>query len=168
MITSNFFRMVFVVAVVLLILYDIATNPSLSIGMKAVFAAGILIIQVNNFFRIQYRLSERHKVLFSVSMVVNIIAIAIFMVLIDSPALGIFYIFPIVEMALSGRSIHKGLMFFHAFVYFAAMYVSKADVQNSLLAYFATLLLVFLFREISLERARGRYQMLNWQRQMPN
>lgn len=141
---------------VILILFEIVTSTSHSIGMKTVFVAGILMMQANDFLRIHYRLLERHRALYMISMVVNIAAIAVYMVLFDSPATGIYYIFPIVEMFLSGRSVHIGIMVFHVIVYLAAMYVAKADVQNSLMTYFATLLLVFLFRGISLEREKGQ------------
>ncbi|WML49518.1 hypothetical protein RCG23_05890 [Neobacillus sp. PS3-34] len=142
---------------VILILFEIVTSTSHSIGMKTVFVAGILMMQANDFLRIHYRLLERHRALYMISMVVNIAAIAVYMVLFDSPATGIYYIFPIVEMFLSSRSVHIGIMVFHVIVYLAAMYVAKADVQNSLMTYSATLLLVFLFRGISLEREKADF-----------
>lgn len=156
MLNSKSIGMALKTVLVILILFEILTSPSLSLGMKAVCMAGILMMQVNDFLRNHYRLSERHRALYTISMVVNIAAIAVYMVLFDSPATGVYYIFPIVEMFLFGKSINKGIMSFHVFAYLAAMYVSKADVQESLLAYFATLLLLYLFRGISLERAKGQ------------
>jgi signal transduction histidine kinase len=156
MLNSKSIRMALKTVFIILILYEIVTSSSLSVGMKAVCIAGILMMQANDYFRIHYRLSELHRALYTVSMVVNIAAIAVYMVLFDSAATGIYYIYPIVEMFLAGRSIDKGIMGFHVIVYLAAMYVSKADVQNSLIAYFAILLLVYLFRGISLERAKGQ------------
>jgi signal transduction histidine kinase len=158
MLNSKFMKMVWALKVVIvsIILFEIVTHPSLSVGMKAVCIAGIVLMQVNDIIRYHYRLSERHRLLYIVSMVINIAAIAVYMVLFDSAATGMYYIFPIVEMFLSGRSVHKGIMVFHVIVYLAAMYVSKADVQNSLMSYFATLLLVYLFRGISLEREKGQ------------
>ncbi|HLO11719.1 MAG TPA: sensor histidine kinase [Pseudoneobacillus sp.] len=141
---------------VILILFEIVTSTSLAIGMKTVWIAGILMMQANDFLRVHFSVLERHRALYMISMVVNIAAIAVYMVLFDSAATGIYYIFPIVEMFLSGRSVQKGIMVFHVMVYLAAMYVAKADVQNSLMTYFATLLLVYLFRGISLERAKGQ------------
>jgi signal transduction histidine kinase len=149
----------FKAVIVFLILYEIVTRESLSAKMKAIFIAGILLMQANDFFRNQYRLSERHRVLYTVSMVVNIAAIGVYMVLFDSVATSIYYVFPIVEIFLSGRSILNGTVAIHFLVYLAAMYVSKADVQNSLMSYFAMLLLVYLFRGISLEKEKG--QLLN-------
>ncbi|MEH7883395.1 sensor histidine kinase [Bacillus sp. JJ1609] len=159
MLNSKSIRIAFKMLVVSLILYEILTNSSLSVAMRAIFIAGIVMLQANDFLRIHFRLSERHRALYTVSMVVNISAIAVCMVLLDSAATGLYYIFPIVEMFLSGRSIDKGIMLLHGIVYLAAMYVAKADVQNSLLSYFATLLLIYLFRGISLER--GKSQLLH-------
>jgi signal transduction histidine kinase len=156
MLNSKSIGMALKTVLVILILIEIVTNTSLSIGMKTVCIAGILMMQVNDFLRNHYRLSERYRALYTLSMVVNIAAISVYMVLFDSPATGIYYIFPIVEMLLSGRSVHKEIMVFHVIVYLVAMYVAKADVQNSLMTYFATLLLVYLFRGISLEREKGQ------------
>lgn len=157
MLNSKSMKMVWALkaVVVFLILFEIVAHPSLSAGMKAVFIAGILLMQTNDFFRKHYRLSDRHRVLYTVSMVVNIAAIGVYMVLFDSVATGIYYVFPIAEIFLSGRSIQTEIVAFHVFVYLAAMYVSKADVQSSMMPYFATLLLVYLFRGISLEREKG-------------
>lgn len=161
MINSRSRKMVwaFKVVIVFLILYEIVTRSGLSIGIKSVCIAGILLMQANDFFRSQYRLSECHRVLYTILMVVNIAAIGVYILMFDSVATSIYYVFPIVEVFLSDRSIPVGIVVFHAFVYLTGMYVSKADVPNSLLSYFAMLLLVYLFRGISLEREKG--QLLN-------
>lgn len=140
--------------IVFYILFGILTSLDLSIGMKAVSIVGILLMQGNDFARMQYRLSERHRVLYILSMVINIAAIGIYMVLFDSVATGIYYVFPIAEIFLSRRSIQTGIVVFHVLVYLASMYALNADVQDSLMTYFATLLLVYLFRGIGLEREK--------------
>lgn len=156
MLNSKTIRVIFKTVLVILILNDILTSDALSLGMKAVYIAGIMMLQANDFFRIHYHLVEGNRVLYTISMVLNIAGIAVYMVMFDSPATGVYYIFPIVEMFLFGRFIDKGIIAFHMIVYLAGMVITKADVQSSLLAYFATLLLVYLFRGISLEKAKGQ------------
>lgn len=161
MLTGKSKKMVwaFQAVIVLSILSEILTSGSLSTGIKAVCITGILLMQVNDFFRKNYRHSERHQVLFIISMVVNIVGIAVLMVMFGGAATGVYYIFPLVEIFLSGKSLLKGIVIFHVLVFLAGVLISKADVQTSLISYFALLLLVFLFRGLNLEREKG--QILN-------
>jgi signal transduction histidine kinase len=149
----------FKAVIVLSILYEIVNQESLSAEMKAVWITGILLIQANDFFRTYFHLLERYRILYTASMVVNIAVIGIYMVLFDSTVTGIYYVFPLVEIFLSGQSLQKGIVAFHVLVYLAGMVMAKADVQQSLIPYMAMLLLVYLFRAISLEREKG--QLLN-------
>lgn len=146
----------FKAVIVCLILYEIVTQESVSVGMKAVFIAGILLMQVNDYVRKQVRLLERHCVWYYVSMIVNVAAIGVYMVLFDSAATSIYYVFPIVEVFLISRAIQTGIVMIHVIVYLAGMYVAKADVQQSLISYFGMLLLVYLFRGIGLEREKSQ------------
>ncbi|MGG1397959.1 sensor histidine kinase [Bacillus salipaludis] len=146
----------FKAVIVLSILYEIVTSESLSIEMKAVWVTVILLLQANDFFRNRYRLLERYPILYKVPLVVNIAVIGIFMVLFDSPLTGIYYVFPLAEIFLSSQSLQKGIIAFHVIVFFTGMVIVKADVQTSLIPYLAMLLLVYLFRAISLEREKGQ------------
>ncbi len=144
----------FKVVISFLILYEIVAREGFSTEMKAVWITGILLLQANDFFRNHYRLWECYRILYTVSMVVNIAVIGIYMVLFDSPATGIYYVFPLVEVFLTGRSIQTGIVAVHVVVYLAGMVMAKADVQEALIPYMAMLLLVYLFRAISLEREK--------------
>ncbi|OIK04287.1 hypothetical protein BIV60_27920 [Bacillus sp. MUM 116] len=158
MINSKSKKMVwtFKAVMVFLILYEIINLESFSLGIKALWMAGLLLMQANDFFRNHYRLLERNRILYTVSMVVNIVVIGIYMVLFDSPATGIYYTFPLVEIFLTARSVQTGIVVFHGLVFWAGIVLAEADVQNSLLSYFAMLLLVYLFRAMSLEREKGQ------------
>jgi signal transduction histidine kinase len=145
--------------IVTIILYEIVVQSSLSSGMKAFCIAGIVLMQINDVIRYRKRLSRRHRLLYMISMVINIAAIGVYMELFNSVAASIYYTFPIVEIFLIGRRIQIGIVAFHVLVYLTAVYVSKTDVQNAVISYLATLLVVYLFREISLEREKG--QLLN-------
>jgi signal transduction histidine kinase len=145
--------------VVLLILYDILIHTHTPAGMKAVFVTGILLMQANDLCRVKYRLAEHHRALYTVSMIVNIAAIGIYMVMFDSVAASVYYVFPIAEVFLASRTLPLGIVAFHAFVYLAGVYATKTNVENSLLSYLGMLLLVYLFRGIGLERQKS--QLLN-------
>ncbi|HEY2421321.1 MAG TPA: sensor histidine kinase [Neobacillus sp.] len=147
------------VVIVSIIMYEIVTDHRISAGMKAVCIVAILLMQVNDVIRSHYRLAERHRLLFIFSMVINIAAIGVYMEQFNSVATSIYFIYPLVEIFLIGRKIQTGIVVFHVFVYLAAVYVSKTDIQNAIISYLATLLLVYLFRGISLEREKG--QLLN-------
>jgi signal transduction histidine kinase len=144
------------VVIISIIMYEIVTDHRLSAGMKAVCIVGIVLMQVNDVIRSHYRLSERHRFLFIVSMVINIAAIGVYMELFNSVATSIYFIYPLVEIFLVGQKIQTGIVVFHVFVYLAAVYVSKTDFLNVVISYLATLLLVYLFRGISLEREKGQ------------
>lgn len=161
MLNSKSMKMVWALKVVIvsIIMVEIVTQSSLSTGMKVVCIAGIVLMQVNDVMRSHYRLRERHRLLYMVSMVANIAAIGVYVVLFNSVATSIYFIYPIVEVFLVGRKIPIGIVAFHVFVYLFAVNVSKVDVQSSVISYLATLLVVYLFREISLEREKG--QLLN-------
>jgi signal transduction histidine kinase len=147
----------FKAVIVISILYEIVTRESLSTEMKAVWVTGMLLMQANDFFRSHYRLLERNRILYTVSMVVNIGVVGFYMVLFDSPATGVYYVFPLVEIFLTGRQVQTGIVAFHVLVYLVGMVLAKADVQKSLIPYMAMLLLVYLFRAISLEREKGQF-----------
>jgi signal transduction histidine kinase len=158
MLSSKSGKMVwaFKAVLILSIMYDIMNRESLSNEIKAVWMAGLLLMQVNDFFRNSYQLIDRHKILYMISMVLNIALIGVYMVMYDSAATGVYYVFPIVEVFLSSRSIQTGIVILHALVYIAGIVIAKADVQQSLISYMAMLLLVYLFRAISLEREKGQ------------
>ncbi|WP_462412863.1 sensor histidine kinase [Neobacillus sp. Marseille-QA0830] len=149
----------FKAVLILSILYDIVTRDSLSGEMKAVWITGILLIQGNDFIRGHYRLIDRNRILYTVSMVVNIAVLGIYMVVLDSAATSVYYVFPLAEMFLSGQSVPSGIVALHVLVYLAGMEAAKADIQTSLISYIAMFMLVYLFRAVSLEREKG--QLLN-------
>lgn len=158
MLNSKSMRMVWGLkgVIVSILLYEILTHQSLSTGMKALFIAGIILMQVNDVSRNHYRLIESHRLLYMVSLMINIAAIGFYMFLFNSAATSIYFIYPIVEIFLVGQKIEFGIVAFHVVVYAAAVYLSKADDQSAWMSYLATMLLVYLFREISLERAKGQ------------
>ncbi|MBM7650914.1 sensor histidine kinase [Neobacillus cucumis] len=149
----------FKTVLILSIFYDIVTRDGLSVEMKAAWITGILLMQANDFFRTRYRLWNRNRLLYTVSMLVNIALIGIYMVMFDNAATSVYYVFPLAEIFLSGGSIPKGIVSIHVLVYLAGMIAAKADVQTSLISYIAIFMLVYLFRAVSLEREKG--QLLN-------
>lgn len=157
MLTSKSIKMVwsFKLVVVFMIVYDIFIQERYSMGVKSALIAGLLLLQGNDVLRTRFHLLERHRILYTVSMLLNIAAIGSLMVLCDTPATGIYYAFPIVEIFLTSGELQIGYIVFHVLVFLAGMVVSRSDVQNSVIAYFAMLLLVYLFRGISLEKEKG-------------
>lgn len=139
---------------VFIIMYGIVVDPDLSSVLKAVYLAGLMIMLANDFIRRKNRALSRYRYLNSFSMVINIAAIGFYLVLFNSVATSIYYIFPIVEVFLISSRVRIGIVAVHIFVYLVAMYIMKADVSSSLISYSATLLLVFLFRGVSLERGK--------------
>ncbi|MHC0038355.1 sensor histidine kinase [Pseudoneobacillus sp. C159] len=158
MLSSKSMKMVWALKAVLvsIIMYEIVTYASLSMEMKSFAIGGIVLMQGNDLLRTYYRLRERHRILYIVSMIINIAATGIYLELFDIGAISIYFIYPIVEVFLTGRKILFIIVGFHMFVYMTAVYMAKTDVQNALLSYLATLLLVYLFREISIERQKGQ------------
>jgi signal transduction histidine kinase len=146
----------FKAVLIILIINDIMNHESFSIGIKIAWIAGLLLMQANDFLRTYYHLIDRNRILYMASMVLNITLIGVYMVKYDSAATGVYYVFPIVEIFLSGRTILKGIVILHALVYLGGMVMAKADVQQSLISYMGMLLLVYLFRAVSLEREKGQ------------
>ncbi|WP_171016904.1 sensor histidine kinase [Pseudalkalibacillus caeni] len=161
MLNSKSMKMVWGLKAVLvsIILYQVVVDPFLFIGMKAVFIAFLVLMQVNDVARYHYHLSERHRYLYLSSMILNIAAIGVYMEMFDSVATSIYFVYPLVEVFLKGQKVFKGIVLFHLFVYLSVVYVSQADFESSVMSYMATFLVVYLFREISLEREKG--QLLN-------
>lgn len=151
-----FLLLAFRAAITLVIAYGIWTHSDLPSGESAAFIAGILALQANDIWRNQSRLYHRHKLLYYGSMAASIVGTGWCLTQFDYLAINVYFVFPVVEMFMTGSAIQIGLLIFHVFVFLWTMYALKASPQNALLSYAATLFLVFLFRAHSMEKRRGR------------
>jgi signal transduction histidine kinase len=146
----------FRVAILLLVLYEILMQPHLSAEVRAAYIAGILLIQVNDYLRVQLYLFFRiNRMLYYGSMAASIAGIGFYMVQFDSLATNVYFIFPVIEMFLYSSKIQPGVLALHMAVFTYTLIQLNADVTNSLFAYLAMLLLVYLFRTNSLQKKKG-------------
>jgi len=157
MFDGNYKKIVWTLKVVLsvIICYELLEQSGLSVNVKAGLVGGLVFMLLNDFYRNRLRLSERHRMLYVCSLMANMVILSIYLVLLDSAATGVYYIFPIAEIFLTGRSILYSVVIVHVLVYLSAALIAKADLTETMLPYFAILLLVYLFRGISLEREKS-------------
>ncbi|WP_054942513.1 sensor histidine kinase [Paenibacillus ihuae] len=148
--------LVFRIAITLLVLYEILMQPHLSTEAQAAYIAGILLIQLNDYFRIRlYLFFRNNRMLYFGSMAASIAGIGLYMVQFDSLATDVYFVFPVIEMFLYSSKIQPGLLAFHMAVFLYTLIQLKADVTHSLFAYLAMLLLAYLFRSNSLQKKKG-------------
>ncbi|MEJ8547444.1 sensor histidine kinase [Brevibacillus borstelensis] len=147
--------MVLRIALVLLIEADILARPNLSPMMKTLFAIGIPLIQANDYIRHAYRLLSTNRKLYYLSMSVSIVGIGLYMFQFNSSATSVYYVFPAIELFLGTGAFPASMLVLHALVYVCAALALKAGLKEALFPYLGMLLVVYLIRQINLEKEKG-------------
>ena len=150
-----FLLLLFRIVIVLFVAVDVVTRYELSTVVKAATIAGILAIQANDFGRATLPFFKRKRSWYALSMVASIIGIGLYMIFFDNPAVDLYYFFPLAEIFLYSTRLEVGLVIVHILVFLTAMIMLKASVVSSVIPYMAMLMLVYLFRNNSLQRKKN-------------
>lgn len=147
--------LVFRIIIVLFVAIDVVTRYELAAAVKFAAIAGILAIQANDFARAALPRFKRSRGWFAASMTVSMTGIGLFMILFDSPASNLYYFFPLAELFLYSSRLEVFLIALHVLIFLAAMIILQAKVMSSVIPYLAMLMLVYLFRNNSLQRRKN-------------
>ncbi|MWV46341.1 hypothetical protein GRF59_22310 [Paenibacillus sp. HJL G12] len=150
-----FLLLLFRIVIVLFVAIDVVTRYELSTAVKAATIAGILAIQANDFGRATLPFFKGNRGWYALSMVASIVGIGLYMIFFDSPAADLYYFFPLAEMFLYSTRLETGLIMVHIAVFLTAMITLRASVVSSVIPYMAMLMLVYLFRNNSLQRKKN-------------
>ncbi|MEC0240571.1 histidine kinase [Paenibacillus dokdonensis] len=150
-----FLLLLFRIVIVLFVAIDVVTRYELSTVVKAATTAGILAIQANDFGRATLPFFKRNRAWYALSMVASIVGIGLYMIFFDSPGADLYYFFPLAEIFLYSTRLEVGLVIVHILVFLTAMIMLKASVVSSVIPYMAMLMLVYLFRNNSLQRKKN-------------
>ncbi|MGD8190662.1 sensor histidine kinase [Brevibacillus ginsengisoli] len=148
-------------AIVLLVEVDILSGHTLSNTTKLLFAAGILLIQANDYWRHRYHLLSRNRGLYYLSMSTSIVGISLYMYQFNSSAASVYYIFPLIELFLTSGVFPMSMLALHVLVYVWTLTTLQVGLEEGLFTYLAILLVVYLFRQNNLEKEK--VQQLNSQ-----
>ncbi|WP_334074555.1 MULTISPECIES: sensor histidine kinase [Paenibacillus] len=140
------------IVVVLTIAIDMLSNKHFTLSKFIWLLFGLMLIQLNDLLRVYVLKNRRNNGLYQLSLAFSILSIALYVYLLDSFATNIYYIFPIFEMFMGAAMVRLWLLALHAAVYLGLVYSLNSSLQDTLLSYLATLLVVFLFRQNQLEK----------------
>lgn len=155
--TTNATRLIWLARAVIVAVTDmqIMLEHDLAGRLKAAYAIGIFLLQLNDFGRSRYPLIRRNRPLYGLSVTASIIVSGLYMYRFDSFALSIYYVFPLFEIFVRHSAIKLRLLSLHALVYLCLMYALKSDLKGALLPYAAILLVVYFFRQTHLEKEKS-------------
>lgn len=140
----------------LLVEMDILSRSYLSDSEKFLFAAGILLLQANDFLRFSSHLLSRNRILYGLSMSTTIIGIGLYMFYFNSSATSVYFVFSVVEMFLNSGAFPVIMLAIHVFVYVCTLVALHIGWKEGLFPYIAMLLVVYLLRQIHLEKDKGQ------------
>ncbi|WP_223068677.1 sensor histidine kinase [Paenibacillus caui] len=144
--------------VIIIIEGQILMQHDLSGGMKAFMAAGIVLLQLNDYVRHTWQVIGTRRPLYLLSIIVSIVGIDWYMYRLESFAASIFYVFPLFEIFVRSGSVQIGLLSFHALLYlFTVIIAMKSSIQDSVLPYLAIVNVIYFFRQNHLEKEKGEW-----------